>query len=354
MKQHLALADLAKEIVRQRDAKRDFIARQGAIEMETLDDEVCLALGADAQRQHYTIRPHAHAQIASRLGVPKRYYDRMREEAPDLLTTNVNGWLERDADACRMVRTLDGAVRAFLSDRYQRIENEDIAEVALPVLAEQPDMRVESCAVTERRLYIKALFPRIAGEVAKGDVVQAGVIISNSEVGAGAIEVAPLLFRLVCLNGLIVQDHRVRGFHIGPRIIEGDDVRELLTDEARQADDRAILLKLRDVVRACADPAQFETRLERLRRAAQEPVTGDLAKAVEVLALKSGLNEAERGSVLRHLIMGGDLTRWGLVNAVTRIANDALSYDRATELEALGGTLLDLPRQDWREIAEAT
>jgi hypothetical protein len=53
------------------------------------------------------------------------------------------------------------------------------------------------------------------------------------------------------------------------------------------------------------------------------------------------------------LIVGGDLTRWGFVNAVTATANHASSYDRASELEALGGQVLDLPRAEWREIAEA-
>ena len=33
-----------------------------------------------------------------------------------------------------MVRTLDGKARAFLSDRYHRIDNEQIAEAVLPVL----------------------------------------------------------------------------------------------------------------------------------------------------------------------------------------------------------------------------
>jgi hypothetical protein len=36
--------------------------------------------------------------------------------------------------------------------------------------------------------------------------------------------------------------------------------------------------------------------------------------------------------VLKHLILGGSLTTWGLANAVTRAAQDAESYDRATEL----------------------
>ena len=38
-----------------------------------------------------------------------------------------------------------------------------------------------------------------------GDVVQAGVSISNSETGRGAVSVCPLVYRLVCTNGMCPQ-----------------------------------------------------------------------------------------------------------------------------------------------------
>ena len=69
-----------------------------------------------------------HDQIGSRAGIPAKYYDRMLTEAPDLLATNVNAW-HRINPARRMVRTLGGDARSFLSDRYNRIENEEIAKV---------------------------------------------------------------------------------------------------------------------------------------------------------------------------------------------------------------------------------
>ena len=53
------------------------------------------------------------------------------------------------------------------------------------------------------------------------------------------------------------------------------------------------------------------------------------------------------------LIDGGDLSAWGLVNAVTSLAHKATSYDRAVELESAGGALIDLPSQEWKRILEA-
>jgi hypothetical protein len=76
-------------------------------------------------------------------------------------------------------------------------------------------------------------------------------------------------------------------------------------------------------------------------------------KAVEVTAKAIGLNESESGLVLNHLIQSGDLSKFGMLNAVTRTAEDIDSYDRASELERLGSSVLYLPASTWREVATA-
>jgi len=300
----------------------------------------------------FSIRDGAHAQLAVRLEIPKRHYDRMLAEAPELLATTANRWLSGSKNRL-MVRVMDGSVRALLSDRYQRIENDDVAEIALPILADQPDMRIVSAAITESRMYIKAVFPRIQGEVRKGDIVKSGVVISNSETGNGTVSVTPLNYRLICLNGMIVPDARFGGFQIGRAAGEGESVYEMPSDEAKRADDKAILLKVRDVVRNCASQSCFDGVIQRMRESTTRMIMGDVVKAIETLSVKVRLNESERAGVLRHLITGADVSKYGLIQAVTLTSQDVEDYDRATELEALGGWLLSLPPTDWQQIAEA-
>ena len=148
-----------------------------------------------------TITGIAHRQIGTHLRIPAAYYDRMREERPDLLAYNANTWFKQE-NSQRMLRTLDGSARAYLSNRYRRIDNIDIAGVTLPILGGLPDIRFESCQITESRMYIKAVNPRLQAEVSPADIVQAGVIISNSEVGLGSVSIQPLIYRLVCSNGM--------------------------------------------------------------------------------------------------------------------------------------------------------
>ncbi len=56
---------------------------------------------------------------------------------------------------------------------------------------------------------------------------------------------------------------------------------------------------------------------------------------------------------MRHLIEGGDLSAYGLVNAVTHYSQDVEDYDRATEFEALGGRLIELTAGEWKSVVEA-
>lgn len=350
MKTGISLVELASQLEARKAKKVDYIAPTEALELIKTDDGVVLEVprhegGAIA----YPIRPLAHDQIGDWAGIPGKYYDRMLKDQPDLLVKNVNTWLHA-SPAKRLVRTLEGNARAFLSNRYQRIENEEIAAVALPILLGDPDLTVVSSEVTERRLYIQAVTKRVEGEVKKGDVVQAGVIISNSEVGQGAVSVQRVIYRLVCLNGMILPDNKFRANHSGARL---DDNEALWRDDTRAAEDKAILLKVRDMVASAMDPATFAVTLDKLRGTTEQKLKGDPAKAVEILSQKVGANEEERGGILRALIEGGDLSRWGVINAVTHQAHNVVDFDRSIDFEKAGATILDLPASEWNVIAEA-
>jgi hypothetical protein len=63
------------------------------------------------------------------------------------------------------------------------------------------------------------------------------------------------------------------------------------------------------------------------------------------------LTDDEKSSVLGHLILGGDVSAWGLANAVTRTAEDLADYDRAIELEAAGGRVIEKGPSVWKALA---
>jgi hypothetical protein len=343
----ISLEPLARQIEGNRHLKRDLVADTASLEMR-VDSDGQTALEVDGQGQ-FPILPLAHDQIGARLNIPAKYYGRMRVDAPELLAANVTGWFHK-APERRMLRTLGGDLRAFLSNRYMRTEHEEIAEVALPILAELPNVQIVSSELTERRLYIQFVVPGTQAEIKVGDVVQAGGIISNSEVGCGAVAVSGLLWRLICLNGMKTGD-AYRRAHIGREVQDAGEVE--WADDTRRSDDKTVLLKVRDMVQAVVDETRFLAQVEKLKVLAGARVTGNPIKAVEVLANKVNATEGERGGILRTLIEGGDPSAWGLINAITAQAHTAKDYDRAVELEAAGGSLVEMPAYDWRQILEA-
>src|SRR5690606_19615141 len=99
--------------------------------------------------------------------IPAKYYDKMRAQAPDLLSANVNRWFQQGPED-RLVRMLDDKTRAFLSRSYRPLENEDLAIATIPPLREL-NVDIMSMEVTDRRLYIKAVDKKVTRELkAKG------------------------------------------------------------------------------------------------------------------------------------------------------------------------------------------
>lgn len=348
MKTGRTLMELAQELERQRGAKKDIVADTRHISLDqTSDNGFALAVGDDS----FGITDHTHQQIGHRLNIPRRFYTMLQESHPDILQHNVNELMHRSQER-RMVRTLDGTARAFLSDRYRRIDNDSVLEAALPALYDLGEgVEINSSQVTDRRLYVKASFATVEGEVAKGDIVRAGVVISNSEIGAGSVKVEQFIYRLVCTNGMIV-GKSLSQHHVGSRAADSELV-AVLTSETLQADDKAFMMKIRDVVKASASRDVFEKQLAAMREATEGPQLANPIKAVEVLASQKNFTVDEQNGVLKHLLTDGDLSRWGMLNAVTRTAEDVDSYDRATELERAGGELLELPQNRWAELVEA-
>ena len=343
MKQGKSLVELGEELQRQRNARQDFIADTRKIVMQTTPEESTIRLDVGDKLEKFTVGLVAHQQIAARLGIPYRYYQKMQTEQPALLDRNVNTWLQETPEK-RMLRVLDGRVRAFLSDRYRRLDNLELCAAVLPVIKEMKGASIESCEVTESRMYLKVINKRMKAEVTVGDAVQAGFVVSNSEVGLGSLRIEPLVYRLVCKNGLICKDFSQRKYHIGRQIEESEDAAyELYRDETLHEADKTFFMMAQDIVRGAADEAKFHLAVNRMREAMHVPLEHEPVQEVELLADRFQLTPGERGDVLRQLFLSEDNTRYGLMNAVTAASQVCKDYERATELERIGGEILAMP-----------
>jgi hypothetical protein len=367
----LSVQQLAAEVTRRMETMEDFISdtrRMGFDVDESkpgADGETPAALGRvtltlDGEQEliEFPVNDYCQQQMAGRLGIPFRFWERMRDDHPDILKDAVGKLLVREPEV-RMVRTLDGYARAFLSNRYRRLDYYELLDLAvLPALGEDEGMEVFSCALTDRKLYMKVIFPDVKFEVKPGDEVSGGIVIGNSEVGSGSLSVEPFTYRWACSNGCIMgqksySDFGLRKYHVGKAIEDTSEARAIFSDETLRKEDEAFFAMAYDLVKNSRNGIHFAAIAARMQELAGIKVGGDPVLAVERLAKTHGFSENERGSIMQHLVEGGDLSAWGYVNAITRAAQDVPDYDRSTDLERTAGDLHDLSTARWRALAAA-
>lgn len=352
MRQGRPLPEVLTELQRQSRAKQDYIGPAEAFRLREDGRTFEIGRAATGGREAFGTTDLFHRQVGAALGIPAKYYDQMRKEKPGLLADNVNAWFS-DKGSSYMVRSMDygsGRVaRALLSDRYRRIDNLEVASAVLPLFAGQEGMEVISCEVTESRLYLKVVNHRL--EMAcVGDRVQAGVAVSNSEVGLGAVSVQPLVYTLACTNGMVVNSMGERRTHVGRAVKAVEDSFFPYSDEAMQAEDKAFMLKLRDAALAAIEETRFARIVGRLEESANAKITGRVQDVIELTGRTYSLSQPEQDSIMDYLIRGGDLSLYGLSNAITRTSQDAESYDRATALEGIGWQVATMEPAVWKEI----
>jgi hypothetical protein len=369
MKTGKSLVELATELQRRHENKKDFVAQTSALEMTVSEAAEAKAefeklIQMKVGDRTFEANAVAHDQFGSFCGIPSAYYDRMLQNEPELLAHNVNTWLHKSKDA-RMLRTLDGKIRAFLSDRYRPIENEDLAAALLPILLEGGKFDLMSAEITDKKFYLKVVDHSVTRKLAEtgnymGDGqhriirhVAPAITISNSEVGLGSCSVQAGVFDGFCSNLATYGARSMRKYHTGARHdIMGDELVAVLSQETKDLTNKALVAQVRDCVKNAFNVDSFNQLCDQIDGTVNDKINKevDVVKLVNLTSKKIGLTEGESRGVLQQLIEGADLTRFGLYNAVTRHSADIPSYDRATELERAGAQVVELPKTEWEQL----
>lgn len=390
MKNGMTIEELLTEVQRQSSVKKDYVASTKSdvriVAMDGFDNGVAVilqkgqgpetpssevakvvkvvnTLGGSGPLERLEITEHAHRQIAGRLQIPWKFYFRMLEDHPDIVIDSVNKLFEREPGT-RLLRTMDGKLRAFLSNRYKRIDNDEVLSSALPAIVKGDlETTLLSSQVTDRNLYVKCLLTgdemqQEIGMTRDGtpDIVRPGFILKNSEIGTGSLSVSAFFFRSFCHNGCVfgkTDAFEFKRTHLGGALIEGAAF-EVLSDKSKKLEDEAILSQVNDVMHAIATPEFVDMMGNKLRSLKEGDTIKNPVPAIELLAKENSLTQGEADRVLQNLIEDRDYSRWGVVNAVTKVANtDAVSYDRASDLEVLGSRLIDITNANWLRLTQA-
>ena len=274
----------------------------------------------------------ATTQVCQRLGIPAPYFLRCPNPLRD---AQFNHWAWQDGDdsdeedggksgAPRpwLLRCKEQTVRAVLSDRYRPLDNSDLVATLVPILEDRFEVR--GITLTPESFHLRLVDPRLAREVLPNDRLMVGVHVANSEIGRRSVTVDALVWRLVCLNGMV-------------RLVRGKSLlrqRHVSWDRPRFADTLS-----RAVCEAMTAGAGL---IDRLQAATREPVP-DIEGVIRAIAQQAALSQSFQDRVKQALLSTPPPQQdrlYGLVQALTYTAQ-SLAPDDRYDLEVLAGRLLD-------------
>lgn len=354
-------AALVQELKRRHESAEDFIVPTSAIRFAQPGEDAEVEAYFDAPergQEHRPLTNTGHSQTAAKLNIPWAYYQRMREQAPGLLTTSLNTWLRKgEGDKRWMFRILDGRIRANLSDGYRALDNHDLFYATF-AKARVHGAEVQRFTLTDDRFEMRLIAPNwrqrsgIAGDEGGQHVIRRvasefipGVYVANSETGKGRLTIRPFILDTVCANGLIGE----QGFdrvHLGERQDVG-----FISAETKAAKDKTVWMEIADVVAAVFNEERFKAIIDRLNETAGEHLAEPVA-AVDAVVAKFEMSDDDKDAILNELISPSHdrdpgRTVFGLVSAITERAKvyETVDPERATSYQTLAMGLAQRPRE---------
>jgi hypothetical protein len=234
--------------------------------------------------------------------------------------------------------------RAWVSSSYRPLDNLDFVTTVLEE-ADKHGARILSCHLDDERVYLKMVSAAMAAEVKGHGIMEAGVIVRNSEVGDGMVVVQPYFLQQWCTNGA-VREEKFGQRHVGEKQEHG-----VLQHDTLAAKAVSVWLEVRDWVRAAFQGKFLEMQLRDLAKAEATPVEVKAQLAVANVVREFSLGGSDGAAILERYLRANSDTQFGLANALTHYAHSGgLDYRRQVELEAYGGRMLATPAGQFQHM----
>lgn len=373
------IQSLVMELQKENLKKKDFIIPSRFISMR--DGELIVSDQANSQLKsilqetgiasaedlttlmRLTCLETCHQHLSEKLQIPKKYYDRMVSGNNEILDHSVSYWMHKH-DKNVLLRTFidkeekSGMARAILSDRFKMIDNFDLLLACLEAIKEMgygPDfLTIESADITDKRMYIRFVCPSIEvqapellkgykvpgapnGNIQVGDGIISGFVIKNSEIGFGQYTISPRATVLRCSNGMIFTDDNFAKTHLGRQMEEMSVV--TWSEETKKLNHNLVIAQIKDAIRTFISPEYLSGKVAKLiemnQRALEHP-----ADCIKNVCQAMQVTEDKQKTILDYFMKSGDITPFGVTQALTLFAHKNGNADERFQLESAGVKVL--------------
>ena len=339
MKKGHDIRNVVQQINKDVKSKKDYIVTLNALEVTTSNNTYPNLEFTDAPDQ-YSLTDHSMNQLCGKLEIGTQYLRKCLPVSQELVAHNLNFWIKNTKSKELMVRTIErdsdelpNVARAVCSNRYKRIDNDVVANHSLNKLMDL-GLDIKYAHYDRDTLNITAVNQKLEGEVYKGDVVQSGITITNSEIGSGSLIIQPFIYRLVCTNGMVAPRYLNRFYsrHVGKIVIDPSQDDQYIT----------IIDKMQKQIDLVNSEDVWTESFQGLLNSRKQKIN---SHQIVQLAKRHGVTESERADIFARLnkYVGDTFTtsKYELANAVTNMGNDEDRSDsRARFFQELGGLIV--------------
>ena len=374
---NLSLQQIVEQLQQQNLLKQDFVVPSKYLKMDEsnlivlneskLDSLSKLLLDTgiavdenDLQKIELSVLDCCHSQIASRLDIPKKYYDKMlvNERHHHILDYNVTNWFYEKNENNFLLRTFidkeqkTGIARAILSDRYNVLDNYDVMLATLDAIRESGiNVEIESGDITDTKFYMRFVCPDIemdAPDILKnyklpdgskgGNGIISGFVISNSETGNGKFSISPRAVVLACRNGMIFKNDAFQKTHLGAKMEEYTTID--WSAETRQKNYELVCSQVKDAIKYYASEEYLGAKIHELIAKGNVELNHPI-ETIKNVSKHLSISEDKESSILNYFIKSGDTNAFGVTQALTYYAQHNASPEERYEIEIESVMILD-------------
>lgn len=331
--------DILSDIENRTQKRKDIIINSREL---TLDDKTGNLVGMNDRFQtvDFPMNGWAQGQLFNKLNMPGKYFkERMNEGKFDLVKDHIDYNKKRLDEKEFMIRTIkdksedsfiydNNIVRAVLSDRFSPFDNDQLTEVLNDALtSNQYKYEIVEYQNDDLTASFRITFPDtekdLGKKIKRGDILKSAIMVINSEVGKSGIYIMPVVYRVVCSNGLTVWKS------IGGR---GDFYRKHVG-----LDKQEVYSFSRTAIEKAMSKAY--SAMEKIEELQSRPVSDPEKKIKQLLSnnkIPKRLHQPVIDTYNEYWL--GDNSMYGIMNSITRVARD-LNQDDKRDLEIVAGNI---------------